>query len=180
MKNIICLEGLSGSGKTTLINLLSKDTSIDTVEEIYLDLDKPMDQEFCLRNDHAKFAKAKELVASKTVFVDRGYGSTLAHDFALITDNPQRMVESTKAFKAAINNDLLPDKIIYLDISCEKSLERKDRPISDDIWTQIDYLKEIKHYYDNLMQKHFNNTEIIRLNGDQEIEVLHKLITSKI
>ncbi|MCK9415734.1 MAG: hypothetical protein WCR68_01745 [Candidatus Dojkabacteria bacterium] len=176
-KRIICLEGLSGAGKTGILEMFRENPSFSVITEIVDPIPEDVGQIFYLENDQSKATMALE--AKIDVIIDRGFGSSIAHDYALkiIDGNEEVFKTSLRYYNQAKEKGLLPDVIIYIDIEPETSIKRKNRPISDDIWTQKRYLTQIRKFYKTEMGRYFPNTKIINVSGeDIELEDLYKVI----
>jgi len=192
---LIILEGLPGSGKTTLAKRLSRKLKGVLIPQIilrfprnYKNFSISKKERFFMKNDLEKYKKASKALKNKQwVIMDRGIFSTLAYNYALTRLKKGNTYESVlNWYKKYEKNFTAPQIIFLLKVSLKTSLRRKNRLLSKTfvrnlLWTNINFLKELEIFYQNLLPKlGKRNIKIIRINANQSLKKVLQNILKKI
>lgn len=173
------LEGLPGAGKSLLLEVC-RQAGYQVVPEIVLpeigDLVGP-DEAVFLKNDLVKLQQARGV--GGVVVIDRGFLSTLAHNYAyqMMTGDRGGYDLAMSKFSEAKQVGLMPDCYIWLDLDIASSLARKDRPIdSHDPWTSLEGLTLIQQFYQTAFAKFEPEVELIKIDAGAGLEKVSRQV----
>src|SRR2546429_508169 len=70
-----------------------------------------------------------------------------------------------------------PDLVIYLDVAIKTALERISKRGSFSLFEKEDFLKRVKNGYSHIFK---NRTNVIIINGNDSLEVVHEIAFNKV
>lgn len=193
---IIVIEGIDGSGKETQSRLLKEnlegkgkkaavycypDYSSLYGERIksflYKKIDISVDELFFLylidmiKDNRRIFEDVKE---GKYVIMDRFFFSTIAYQSAA-----GFLYEKAKELIKLIDMPR-PDKVFYINISSEVSMERKEKQKGkidmDKFESDKAFLSKVSGFYDRLKEESFHSNGWVEIDGNKSIEEIAYLI----
>lgn len=166
IKDIIAIEGMPGAGKTTFVNNL-KNNNIKKRQELNINIPKKVKKRFeiqklYLLNEIKKNKEARRFFKEyKGMVMDRSFISILAYTFAYCKTN-NNMKDYEKIISLLLSNKdkiLFPTKVVILDCSIEKSIERrkafKDNPKYQE-WFNKSFLNNFRKFYFEELNKIIN------------------------
>lgn len=178
----VILIGIQGSGKSTQGNLLSK-----TLKVPYLSTGHIFRE---IAKEHTKLGRyIKEIMHAGALVPDRrtitivdDYLKRSDYEKGFILDGFPRTLEQAKAFEGDI------DDVVYLEISDQEALWRlsyreedgqEDR--DDETLAAVRKRIELFHKYTEPVLEYYHRKRLlIEVNGEQEIEAVHKEIVKKL
>jgi len=192
----IAVEGIDGSGKSTTIKELKKYLEkkghqvVHTAEPTDLPIGKLIRDELknskgsaplvheklalmfaCDRLDHLQKRVWPALKEKKTVITDRYFFSSVAYQS---TNVSYEWIKGVNRFA------MLPDILVFIDVSIEKALERiKKFRTNTELYETKDYLTEIDNNYRRIIEDFSDRLKIIFLDGSLGMDEIYGDIEKK-
>lgn len=150
---IVVLEGNPGSGKSSLKNDIQlQGMSIERIDQILPnnpDSDSQLVSADIIASDLLK--SAQSMKSSKDIVImDRYLESTLAyqyaHDLKFSTDTLPVLSRAYSLF-TDLQYVVRPNLTIYIDVPAHLSVSRKDRHDIETLWTDHQFLNDMRSYY---------------------------------
>jgi adenylate kinase len=175
----IILIGIQGSGKSTQGNLLSKDFDVPYLSTGHIF--RTLAKEHTLLGKQIKVVMNAGLLISdaKTLKIVSEYLARSEYQTGYILDGFPRTLVQAKAFKNGI------DKVVYLNISDKEALWRiagRDDGTREDE-TLMAVRKRIESFHkftEPVLEYYRKKGQLIEIDGEQNIEHIHKEILKKI
>jgi len=193
----IAVEGIDGSGKTTTVEKLKsyleaknldllvtrEPTNMETGKLIRR-LIKNRDRDSIFyhyklallfaadRINHVEHVIRPAINDSKTVLCDRYVFSSFAY---------QSVKVSYDWIKGINKFAILPDVLIYIDVSVDTALKRiRSRNSELEVFETEQFLTKVRDNYNNLIEEYGDKIKVIRLNGELAIDEISAGIESQL
>jgi adenylate kinase len=178
----IILLGIQGSGKSTQGNLLSKTLDIPYLSTGHIFREIAKERTSLGRYIKEVMTAGFLIPDEKTNKIVSDYLSRPEYEKGYIMDGYPRTRAQAKAFKNGI------DKVIYLEVSDKEALWRlsyragEDGEVrEDDTLSAIRNRIELFHKFTEPVLEHYKEQKkLVRIDGEQSIEKIHKEIMDKI
>jgi len=166
VNKIIALEGMPGAGKTTFINRYvdNKQTTFLPqlqIEESILAKDNLETSKQFLFTEYKKTKQIEEVGRKyDEILIDRTFFTTLAYCYARskINNTPEEYDSLLLVFEGIKNTITFPTHIIYLDVSVDESIKRR-QIFADDgkykNWFDPKFLGYLKDFYTTELKRFF-------------------------